>query len=86
MDEGLVRIPKIANKDLLEEIQFIYEDDLKEKVSKFLFDMGMVFEVDGLEEFMQFFDQVRAKCLDSLLLIPGTTIWSTETFDGFYKF
>ena len=54
------------------------EEDLEEEVAKFLGEFGVVAGVEGVEDFVGFFDQVGAQGGMGLLAVPGAAAGSAE--------
>jgi len=54
------------------------EEDLEEEVAEFLGEFGVVSGVEGVEDFIGFFDQVGAEGGVGLLAVPGAAAGRTE--------
>ena len=54
------------------------EEDLKEKITEFFGELGVVCAIKGVEDFVGFFDEIRAESGVSLFAIPGAAVGSAE--------
>jgi hypothetical protein len=64
------------------------EENLEEKVAEFFGEFGVVGAIHGIEDFVGFFDEIRAECGVCLFAIPGAAFGGTEaSHDGneFFK-
>ena len=57
------------------------QDDLQQKIAQFFLHFLIVHVVDGIDQFITFFDDVRLKRLMRLLPIPRTSIRRTQPLD-----
>ena len=53
------------------------EEDLKKEIAEFFGKFGVIRGVEGIEDFIGFFDQIGAQGGVGLLAVPGTTVGST---------
>jgi hypothetical protein len=55
------------------------EENLKEEVAEFLGEFGVVRGVEGVEDFIGFFDEIRAESRVGLLAVPRAAVGCAET-------
>ena len=55
------------------------EGDLEQQVAELFGEFCVVAAVDGVEDFVRFFDQVGTERLMSLLDVPRAAAWGAET-------